>query len=189
MRRQAFFRARAALGGKTPNAGAVCWRGRLHTGDSGHGILDAGIALVRGDPGAQDLHGSAAAGAGQRRSWTQEGGDRHGEPGLREPREELRAKDLGQGLVAEQVAFAPGTGLGAPLAVLGIDGRRGHGEVHMRMVVEAPGVGVEHGDRPGGALQPGIVAAEGVEGLPTALQQEAYLSGEIHSSAALPRIG
>ena len=270
----------------TERRGDPYWRRRLHTLGSGHLILDTGIALVRGDPGAQDLHRPATAGTGQGGgSWPQEGGHRYRtqleqhlqqvdqalavgmqeavvpsaaealgqdmaqeepeevgtgeragvqlaglavlipeghfasfagedvlllehaavqiaaevdqclfagtdggavddplhrrarrrEPGLRERREELRAKDLGEGFLGEEVglALAAGTGFGVPPAVFGIDRCGRHGQVHMGMVVQAPGVGMQHRDRSGGALQPPIVAGEGVEGFPTALQQRA----------------
>ena len=94
----------------------------------------------------------------------------HGPLRLGQCLQELGAKDLRERFLAEQVGSSSGTGFGAPPAVLGIDRRRRDGQVDMRVVVQAPGVGMQHRDRPGGALQPPIVAGEGVEGFPTALQ-------------------
>jgi hypothetical protein len=58
--------------------------------------------------------------------------------------------------------------LGAPAPAFGIDGRRRHHHMDMRMVVEPTRVGMQHGDGAGLALELDVVLREGAQRLPSA---------------------
>jgi len=83
------------------------------------------------------------------------------EAGLRERRQQLGAKHLGERLVAEEIA-----GLRPPAPASCIQARAGHDQMHMRMQVEPARVGVQHRHRPGLALELAVVAAEGLHRCP-----------------------
>ena len=63
--------------------------------------------------------------------------------------EQLGAKDLGQGLVVEQIAAVALDSLGPPQPFVRIDGRGRNDPMHMGVVIEPARVGVQDGDGPG----------------------------------------
>ena len=92
---------------------------------------------------------------------------------LGDRREHLGPEHLGQGLMAEQVTGFALVGVGAPHPLLGIDSGGRHDQMDVGMVVQAAGMGVQDGNRPGRALQVLVVEAEGPHRLPGALDERA----------------
>ena len=86
-----------------------------------------------------------------------------GQPGLGDSGEHLGPEHLGQRFVVEQIALA---GLGAPPPLFGVEGGGGHDHMHVGVVVQAAGMGVQHGDGAGRTLKVLVVAAEGQQRLP-----------------------
>ncbi len=69
----------------------------------------------------------------------------------------------------EQIALA---GFGAPPPLFGVEGGGGHDAMHVGVVVQAAGMGVQHGHGAGRPLKLLVVAAEGQQRLPGALHQQ-----------------
>ena len=111
-----------------------------------------------------------------------------GEPGLGECLEHPGPEDLGQGLVAEQIGGVARAGLGAPESCSGIDRRRRHDQVDMGMVVEAAGMGMQHGDGAGRAPDLAVIAAEGAQGGPTAPHHQ-VIEGALMAPGRPPQLG
>ena len=84
----------------------------------------------------------------------------------------LGTEDLGQGLMVEEIARLAPSSLGTPKPALCVDGPGRHDQMHVGVVVEPAGMGVQdrHGARD--ALKPLVVYAKGSHGLPTRLHQE-----------------
>jgi len=81
--------------------------------------------------------------------------------------EQFGAKDFGERLVIEQVAgWVLAAALGAPQAFVRIDGRHRHHQMHMRVIIEAAGMGVQHRDGAGFSLKLSVVLRKGFDRLP-----------------------
>jgi len=93
--------------------------------------------------------------------------------------EHLGPKDLGQGLMIEQIALLARGSLGAPQTVLRIDGGGRNDQMHMRVKVEPTRVRVQDRNRPGGPLEVLVVERESAQRLPGALDQEREEGGLI----------
>lgn len=88
--------------------------------------------------------------------------------------EQFGAKDFGQRLVIEQVAgWVLAAALGAPQAFVRIDGCRGHHQMHMRVVIEATGMGMQHRDGAGVSLKLSVVLRKGFDRLPATTNHQA----------------
>ena len=90
-------------------------------------------------------------------------------------RQRLRPEDLGQRLVVEQIApfaFAITPRLGSPLLLRGVNRRRRHDKMDMRMEIQFARMGVQHCDSAWRAPQLLVVPAECAQGLPTATQEQ-----------------
>ena len=83
----------------------------------------------------------------------------------------LGPKDLGQGLVTEQVTLAP-LPFGTPALVFGIHRRRRDDQMDMRVIVESARMGVQHRDGAGHAGKLPVVLTEGAHGLPGTAHQQ-----------------
>jgi len=83
------------------------------------------------------------------------------------------AEDLGESLVGEEVG-SPGLALalGAPELALGVDGGSRHDEMDVGVEGEFAGVGVQHGNGAGQAVEMSIVLGEGAQRLPGAAQEK-----------------
>ena len=85
-------------------------------------------------------------------------------------RQQLAAKHRCQSLVVEQVvATLLGFAQAAPQAVFGIKGRTRHGQMHMGVKLQSPGVGVQHANSAGLTQESPALAAELGQRLPGTL--------------------
>jgi len=76
-------------------------------------------------------------------------------------RQQLAAKHRCQGVLVEQVvATFAGLAQAAPQAVLDIKGCARHGQMHMGVKLQAPGVGMQHANGTGAAFELAVVATE-----------------------------
>ena len=88
-------------------------------------------------------------------------------------REQLRPKDLGQRLMAEQItALAFAGPFRPPAPILAIDRRRRHHQMDMRVIIQSARVRMQHGNDAGRALKLLVVLAEGAHRLPATAHQQ-----------------
>lgn len=87
-------------------------------------------------------------------------------------RKQFSAEHFRQGFVAEQIGFVGFGGFRPPQPFIGIDSRRRHDHMHMRVIIEPTRMGVQYANGTRFSLQLRIVVGEGFERLPAATDHQ-----------------